>query len=229
MLRYFLNLLTILVLFFSTNASAVTATIVIGETSLIVPPPGGLQNALPDAPNLMVEASSLVGKGSRLLILFLPPKAIAASKAGKRSVYSPRYAFVSTKMSASEHSTVLPVDFKHMQDAMERNMISASIQDTLKDVNGSNAAKKSGAKFNDFIKPHLVSRSPSQLSVGAAVSFNKGSEAYTSYGIVTMILVKGKILILNMYCPPSENNIRETEIVLSKWITKILTVNGVVN
>lgn len=225
-----LKILAALLLLFSTSGWCTTGSIQIGGIEISIPPPPGLQNADPEAPNLIAEASSLYSdarQGTRFLILFVPPKDIVASKAGGAATYSPRYATVLTRMSANDTSVVSLEDFKRMQNSMQKTFDSAPALNTIHEVNENVAAKKLGAEVSDFSKPKVVSKSPHHLTVGMTVNVNQGSKAFTVYGTTTMTLLKGKILILNLYCPPSEKRIRETGIALDQWIKSTLAANGV--
>ena len=194
------KLLTLVLLSLSTSVWSASGMVTIGSVPIEIPHPSGLQNADPDAPRLVKLAKSMMTGEARFLMTFVEPKAIVESNRVGKPFSLSRYALVGTERS-NENNTARPDDFKKIQD----DVISTSALGTPKTT--------------------ILSRSANQITQGFYVPTG-GSENHRLYVVSTLCLIKGKILMLNMYYNPiSQQELREAGNSASRWVNVILAAN----
>ena len=215
-------------------ANSMAESMVIGEASIVIPAPTGLSSPSPyDSPGLISELNRYVQPPSRLLFSFFSPSTIEAARKDNRHGFNHYWGMVTTRMQANERRVVTPEVFLQLEGRMAQRFASSPKQNVLRNENSYSPVKKSGVVLGDYTKPHIVSRSSNYITIGSIITVNQAgmynAPAYI-YSTITMLLVKGKVLELNMYGPtskkfPSGKTIDQTDNALAQWIMEITEAN----
>lgn len=228
LMRCQLNKFALIFFIVSAPACFASGSVVVGGEAVTISAPNGLENAEPAAPKLVKEARKFVGQKSRFLAIFVLPSAIRESNAGKESLNLSRYAIVTTQISG-ESVTVSLSDFRKIQsDLRKKNNLWLDAK-ILDDANKTNTIKNSGWQAEKGTLEQLISISPRHITLAANASMRNTSTSqnldifYTS----TIVLVKGKIITLNMYYnTPSKNDLNDAANIASTWAQTTLVANG---
>jgi len=217
-----------LALILITDAVWAASSVTIGGVTIVVPPPSGLQNAQPTAPQLAADASALVTKNSRFLMLFVPPDALREYVGGNKSVYLPRYAMLMLEGSIGSkvETRVLPDEFKRIQGDLEKRLGTLFTPEIEKKVNESQATKNAGAKLEISNKSRIIAKGVNYISNDFSSNVTSGGTVGKIYGVSTLVLIKDKLLTLNMYYnPPSQQDIKDAGNAAALWAKEITAAN----